>query len=791
MSGAADQAAAGGPGPGDAPPAVPATTGPYIVALVRAVSEKWTGTIVSHTDDGLIHYSYFFQGAPCKVRPGVLVAPLDSILLRLGGIEPHALANAVSTACERPDLLLGEILIQRGLLTHDVLYSALRWQVLERLNYLMTEGVAGGRHDLYADVDLIPLASRAELHPADPMYCIMCAARLPACEPIAQRYIERVRQMRLGLTGDVDVARFGLTEDEYAVVQRLSTGALAFDELVEQGLPRAAVQRVIFALGVTQALASKGRFQSRSATMPVPPPSIPAPSGAPPVSAAVPAGGAEAVDGSPASSTSPGSDPTSGRRRTQSVGRIQLQQRVVRRSSLPPMASQPPSSRSPNRQVDSFSPAHSMPPPNAYGASAEPPPSDAAHAAPFIPAPRAPRRRRVRPSPAMPPSMPSALPPPAGTAPAPAAPTPHLTASNPEPAPAPAPPEPPPPRINPMLSEPFGFDDAVPAEVKAALGDTREPTPPSPVGPAPIAFDDPADVYDRDPESARPAPDPFASEAPPFEAGPEYDEVHPYPEDHGAPPDGGYDQPAYDEPVYEAPAYDQGAYQEPAHDQSAYDEPVYEEPAYDQGAYEEPAYEEPAHEEAPPSGDATDEMAMDGHLDEPEAPLATAPVRKRGLSLSERRAIEAQHAADASMRILDFRAANGHLQRALRFAPKNPDVMAKVAYVHAMNRGRRPAGDKEFYDEELGMLRDVIQEHPRCETAFYLRGRLLARLMRRDEAVRDFEKAVRINPDNVDAAREVREHEARMRKKRKRQEPPPEPTSSFRGMLRKLGIDTD
>ena len=85
----------------------------------------------------------------------------------------------------------------------------------------------------------------------------------------------------------------------------------------------------------------------------------------------------------------------------------------------------------------------------------------------------------------------------------------------------------------------------------------------------------------------------------------------------------------------------------------------------------------------------------------------------------------------------------------------------------------------------------MIKDHPRCEAAFYLRGRLLARLMRREEAVRDFEKAVRINPDNVDAAREVRDHEAKQRKKRKRSEPSSEPASSFRGMLRRLGIDTD
>ncbi|MEM1034789.1 MAG: hypothetical protein AAGN82_30900, partial [Myxococcota bacterium] len=335
-------------------------TGPYLVVLVRVVSQRWSGTVVTRDDDGLVHHTYFRDGAPCKVKPGAAFAPLDGFLLRLGGIEPHALSDAVAQACARPDLLLGEILLQRGLLTPEVLHSALRWQVLERLNHLMATGTQRGEHEMHEGQDLIPFACEASLHPADPMYCIMCASRLPACEPIAQRYIDRVRDMRLGLTGDVDMRRYGLAPDEEAVVTTLADGPFAYDELLEYGLPAPAVRRVVFALGVTQTLVSKGRLSSRPMTVPVPPPSVPAPvtQREPPASARVPtsAHGEEDRGGDTAHPVS--------------VGRIKLATRTVRSSRHPAdVSALPPSSVSPMAEAPlaTYEPPSSMAPPEGGG----------------------------------------------------------------------------------------------------------------------------------------------------------------------------------------------------------------------------------------------------------------------------------------------------------------------------------------------------------------------------------------------------------------------------------------
>ena len=47
------------------------------------------------------------------------------------------------------------------------------------------------------------------LHPPDPLYCIARAGRLEACAPIVARYIQRVANMLLAVSPNVDVERFG------------------------------------------------------------------------------------------------------------------------------------------------------------------------------------------------------------------------------------------------------------------------------------------------------------------------------------------------------------------------------------------------------------------------------------------------------------------------------------------------------------------------------------------------------------------------------------------------------
>jgi hypothetical protein len=59
------------------------------------------------------------------------------------------------------------------------------------------------------------------------------------------------------------------------------------------------------------------------------------------------------------------------------------------------------------------------------------------------------------------------------------------------------------------------------------------------------------------------------------------------------------------------------------------------------------------------------------------------------------------------------------------------------------------------------MLGKAIAMSERCERAFYWRGMLYKRIGKLDAAYRDFREAVELNPDNIDAVREMRLHNMR------------------------------
>lgn len=232
-------------------------TGPPLLALVHAYTRLLTGTIVVRTEAGQAHAIQFLDGAPTKVRTAEPVATLDTILLRQRIVHPQILANAVATACMDPNVLLGELLISQGLIERAQLDDALRWQTLEKLTYIM-QCSDGATHKIYPGENLLAGFGGTELHPVDPLYCLMVAARLCASNGMVQRYVARLGDMQIGLRPGTDTARFGLTADEHHAVALLDESALTPAELAASGVPRHAAHAVLFTLGVTRMLTRIG-----------------------------------------------------------------------------------------------------------------------------------------------------------------------------------------------------------------------------------------------------------------------------------------------------------------------------------------------------------------------------------------------------------------------------------------------------------------------------------------------------------------------------------------------------
>ncbi len=113
--------------------------------------------------------------------------------------------------------------------------------------------------------------------------------------------------------------------------------------------------------------------------------------------------------------------------------------------------------------------------------------------------------------------------------------------------------------------------------------------------------------------------------------------------------------------------------------------------------------------------------------------------------------------AEVLMRKRDFPQAMNMLRSALNKNPGESDYLALYAWLLNLMNPSEPAP----FDDMIRSLDKALQDNPRNERAHYYKGVILKRMRRDKEAVRHFQKAIEINPRNVDAAREVRIAEMR------------------------------
>ncbi|UQA59519.1 J domain-containing protein [Polyangium aurulentum] len=109
-------------------------------------------------------------------------------------------------------------------------------------------------------------------------------------------------------------------------------------------------------------------------------------------------------------------------------------------------------------------------------------------------------------------------------------------------------------------------------------------------------------------------------------------------------------------------------------------------------------------------------------------------------------------------------------RRAAEGDPEDPAHRTLLVWIKAQRRGTPPPLEEgktsPFYDDLIVELDAVLQKEPSYERALYYRGELFKRSGRADRALRDFTKAAELNPQNIDAVREVRLHEMRTRGKK-------------------------
>jgi curved DNA-binding protein CbpA len=113
--------------------------------------------------------------------------------------------------------------------------------------------------------------------------------------------------------------------------------------------------------------------------------------------------------------------------------------------------------------------------------------------------------------------------------------------------------------------------------------------------------------------------------------------------------------------------------------------------------------------------------------------------------------------AEACFKRNDLVSAEEFCRRALAGDATQADYHAMLAWLISL----KPENQPQEILGSIRMLSKAIAMSERCERAFFWRGMLYKRIGKLEAAYRDFREAVELNPNNIDAVREMRLHNMR------------------------------
>lgn len=116
--------------------------------------------------------------------------------------------------------------------------------------------------------------------------------------------------------------------------------------------------------------------------------------------------------------------------------------------------------------------------------------------------------------------------------------------------------------------------------------------------------------------------------------------------------------------------------------------------------------------------------------------------------------------ADLLFKKKDLAGAEEHARTAVNMAPDNVDAHAFLITIQMA----KPNLSKQDLRAFVTQLDELIKKNDRSERAYFCRGQLKKQLDLQAAAISDFARAAELNPNNVDAAREVRLHTMRKEK---------------------------
>jgi curved DNA-binding protein CbpA len=234
---------------------VPSATGalsttPLTHLLVYALDQRLAGSFVFEDPSQQKHAIYLTEGVPAKARTATQQPLLGEVLVASAACAESDISGALETS-KATHRLLGEVLVERGVIDADSLRAALVEQVAQRVLHI---GALPGQtvYGFYPGVNFLARAG-GEPVAGEPLALvwrvIKAADRARFGEVLAR--LPAVLRFR----NDAPLAKFRFDRGEQAVIDVLRAKPQSLSELGGRGLvPNDKLERLLYALAVLRQL---------------------------------------------------------------------------------------------------------------------------------------------------------------------------------------------------------------------------------------------------------------------------------------------------------------------------------------------------------------------------------------------------------------------------------------------------------------------------------------------------------------------------------------------------------
>jgi HD-GYP domain-containing protein (c-di-GMP phosphodiesterase class II) len=224
---------------------------PIVHVLVYMLDHIQTGSVVLREPDGAHHIFYFHEGSPSKIRLGKPLALLGEQLFAEGLVDSEVMAKAIENS-RRMDTLLGEFLVDNGLLTLEMLAAELATQVALKLAAIVNLPPETD-YAFYGGVNLLDSWAGGELSPCHPLNAILSSVRAWHDRARIRATLGRIAKQPLGFHPESDLSALILTREEQSVLDAIAATRSTVTTLYQQRVAdEEIVSSLVYTLAVTR-----------------------------------------------------------------------------------------------------------------------------------------------------------------------------------------------------------------------------------------------------------------------------------------------------------------------------------------------------------------------------------------------------------------------------------------------------------------------------------------------------------------------------------------------------------